>query len=120
MTQPQLFDNSGRPANIPAYCRAEAREKSNKHGGIMKKVETEFETRVAGCTADHVADVLGVVLNSARRCVHYLAAEGTLHPIGIGMSRYLNPQTIYVHKNYADRYRAEIQAHAQKELEAGK
>jgi hypothetical protein len=118
MIQHQLFDQGG--TNLPAACRAAAREKSNKHSGLMRLVEAAFEIRPQGATADAVAASLDCVLNTARRCVHYLAAEGKLHPIGVGESAYKNPQTIYVHNKYAFNHAEAIKAHAQRAQEPAK
>jgi len=117
MTQPSLFDPSGRPANISAYCRAEARERSHKTTGTVARVEATFKNHPEGITADRVAEILGLILNTARRCVFDLAAEGSLHPIGIGQSCYNNPQTIYVHNNFKGQHLEAIRAHALKEQE---
>lgn len=116
MTQPQLFDSSCRPANIPAFCRAEARERSHKTTGRPALVEKFFAGLPQGATADQAAATLGIILNTARRCVHDLASEGKLHPIGIGQSAYNNPQTVYVHSAHAGLHQEAIRAHAQKAL----
>lgn len=111
MIQPQLFGQGSN--NLPAACRAAAREKSTRHSGLMRLVDAAFEIRPQGATADAIAASLGCVLNTARRCVHYLAAENKLHPIGVGESAYKNPQTVYVHSKYAFDHAAAIKAYAQ-------
>lgn len=105
MIQPDLFNTGGGQApapqgDIPAQCRREARAAATKHSGLALLVERTFENHAAGTTADHVADLHHLVLNTVRRCVHDLAKSGTLVPIGVGMSRHYNHQTIYAHRNY--------------------
>lgn len=111
MNQPDLFNAGGSgftgptgAENIPAQCRSAARIKATGHGGKLRLVESEFEKREEGCTADLVAKIHDLVLNTARRCVFDLAKEKVLLPIGVGMSRHLNPQTVYVHRKHAWRH----------------
>jgi hypothetical protein len=128
MTQPDLFGgqpaqySTGHRLNLPEICRSAAHEKVKTHAGIMRLVEAAFEIRPDGATADAIAVSLSCVLNTARRCAHYLAKEGTLLAIGIGDSAYKNPQTTYVHKKHAWKHQAAIakykQAHAAPEGES--
>lgn len=130
MTQPQLpgFGTPGysdytpahHPASIKADCRAAANEKAHKHGGLVAEVEGYYKRLPAGSTADHVADLMEddgkrVVLNTIRRCAFDLDEQGDLIAIGIGESRYGNPQTLYVHKDFRHAHRAAIEAHQAQE-----
>lgn len=99
--------------NAAEICRAASHEKAKTHNGVMKLVAGAFMIRPEGATADQVAASLGCVLNTARRAVHYLAAEGTLLAMGIGNSAYKNPQVLYCHKTHAWQHAAAIAQHKQ-------
>lgn len=132
MTQPQLpgFGTPGysdytpphHPASIKAACRAAANEKAHKHDGLIAEVEGYYKRLKDGATADHVADLmeqagLRVVLNTIRRCAFDLDEQGDLIAIGIGESRYGNPQTLYVHRIFRSQHQEAIRAHAQRQQE---
>lgn len=135
MSQPQLpgFGTPGysdytpptsyNRASIPAACRAAAQERSHKNSGLIALVAKYYKGLAKGTTADALADTLEasgrrVVLNTVRRCVFDLDKEGTLLPIGYGVSRYGNPQTLYVHRDYKQAHSQAIEEYLKKEEEA--